>query len=172
MTHVQRFILQAIAPLAPLAFLALATAPPALAQDVEITTRAEREIEVVEKGVKVKRLAPPQKMLPGEDVVYTISYANKSARPAERVTVTNPVPKHTRYKDGTATGENTDISFSVDGGKTFATPDKLTVTVRDKSGKDVQRPANGYDYTHIRWVVKQNVAPGQSGSMRFRVVIL
>ena len=144
----------------------------ALAQNVELVTTVEKEIEVVEKGVKLKKLAPPTKVVPGDDVIYTITYNNKSAKPAEKVTVTNALPKHTRYLDGTATGQNSDITFSVDGGKTFATPDKLFVPTKDKSGKEVQRPAAGPDYTHIRWVLKQNVAPGQSGAVRFRAQVL
>ena len=143
----------------------------ARAQTVELVTKAEREVEFVEKGVKVKKVAPVQKMVPGDEVLYTITYANKTVKPAEKVTVTNPVPKHTRYKDGSAAGEGTDITFSVDDGKTFATPDKLTVAIKDKAGKDVTRTAVAQDYTHIRWVLKQNVAPGQSGAVRFRAAI-
>ena len=111
-------------------------------------------------------------MVPGDELIYTVAYTNKTAKPAEKVMVTNPVPKHTRYKDGSAAGDNADITFSVDGGKTFATPDKLTVTIKDKAGKDNVRPAAGAEYTHIRWVLKQNVAPGQSGAVRFRAMIL
>ncbi len=144
----------------------------ARAQNVELVTKAEKEIEVVEKGAKVKKLAPPEKMVPGDEVVYTVSYNNKTGKPAEKVLITNPVPKYTRYKDGSATGDNTDITFSADGGKTFATPDKLIVTIKDKSGKDITRPAAAAEYTHIRWTLKQNVAPGQAGSVRFRAVIL
>ena len=144
----------------------------ARAQTVELVTKAEREVEVVEKGVKVKKLAPPDKMLPGDEVVYTVTYNNKTGKPAENVTVNNPVPRHTRYVDGSASGEGATITFSVDGGKTYATPDKLIVTIKDKSGKDITRPAAASDYSHIRWVLKQNVAPGQNGLVRFRAAIL
>ena len=65
----------------------------AQAQTVELVTKAEREIEVVEKGVKSKKLVPPQKMVPGDEVLYTVTYTNKTAKPAENITVTNPVPK-------------------------------------------------------------------------------
>ena len=144
----------------------------AQAQTVELVTKAEREVEVVEKGVKVKKVTPAQKMVPGDEVLYTVTYTNKTAKPAEKIAVTNPVPKHTRYKDGSAAGEGADITYSVDGGKSFATPDKLTVAIKDKSGKDIVRPASAAEYTHIRWLLKQNVAPGQSGSVRFRAAIL
>lgn len=144
----------------------------ARAQSVELVTKAEKVVEVVDKGVKSKKLMPPEKMLPGDEVMYTLTYANKTAKPAERVVITNPLPKHTRYKEGSAAGEGADITYSVDGGKSFATPDKLTVTVKDKSGKDITRPAAAQDYTHVRWLLKQNVAPGRSGSVRFGAIIL
>jgi uncharacterized repeat protein (TIGR01451 family) len=142
------------------------------AQTVELVTKAEREVDVVEKGITIKRLAPPQKMVPGDEVVYTVTYTNKTAKPADDITITNPVPKHTRYRDGSAAGNNAEITFSVDGGKTFTTPEKLTVVAKDKSGKEGVRPAAGVDYTHVRWVIKQSVPPGQSGTVRFRAVIL
>lgn len=140
-------------------------------QNVELVTKAEKEIEVEEKGAKVKKLVPPVKMVPGDDVIYTVTYTNKAKAPADSVVITNPVPQHTRYKDGSAAGEGANIVFSVDGGKTFATPDKLTVTIKDKSGKDITRPATAQEYTHIRWALKGSVAPGQSGTVRYRAVI-
>lgn len=142
------------------------------AQSVELATKAEKEIEVEEKGVKIKKAVPPQRMVPGDEVLYTVTYANKTAKPAERVIITNPVPRHTRYKEGSAAGEGTDITFSVDGGKTFAPRGRLTVSEKDKSGKEAARPATAQDYTHIRWTLKENVAPGRTGAVTFRAIIL
>lgn len=154
-----------------IACLWLGVAGIARAQAVEVVQKAEREVEVLEKGVKVKKVAPVERIVPGDEVVYTLTYTNKTGKPTTDVAITNPVPKHTRYKDGSAAGDNAVITFSVDDGKTFATPEKLVVTIKDKSGKDIQRPATAQDYTHIRWVIKQQLAPGQSGSVRFRAVI-
>jgi len=142
------------------------------AQTVEVVSKAEREVEVVEKGVKVKKVAPVEKIVPGDEVLYTSTYTNKTGKPATDLAITNPVPKHTGYKDGSAAGDGAVITFSVDDGKTYAAPAQLTVTIKDKSGKDIQRPAVAQDYTHIRWVIKQSIAPGQSGSVRFLALIL
>jgi uncharacterized repeat protein (TIGR01451 family) len=157
---------------AVIAGFATGHAPVAQAQSVEVVQKAEREVEVLEKGVKVRKVAPVDKILPGEEVTYTLTYTNKTAKPVSDLALTNPVPKNTRYKDGSAAGEGTVIQFSVDGGKTYAAPEQLSVTIKDKSGNNVQRPAVAQDYTHVRWVIKQTVAPGQSGSVRFRAVIL
>lgn len=144
----------------------------ARAQTIEVVQKAEREVEVLEKGVKVKKVAPVEKIVPGDEVTYTFTYTNKTGKPATDVAITNPVPKHTRYKEGSAAGEGSVITFSVDGGKTYGVPAQLVVTIKDKSGKDITRPAVAQDYTHIRWVIKQTLAPGQSGSVRFHAVIL
>lgn len=161
--------------LVPLAVAAATLAASAHAQapagGVQLVNVAQKEIEVDEGGQRVRRLVEPGKMIPGDAVVYTISYTNKGARAAERVVVTNPVPQHTRMRAGSAEGAGTEITYSVDGGKTFAAPDKLTVTVRDASGKSATRPAVAADFTHVRWALKDPLAAGASGFVRFRTVI-
>jgi uncharacterized repeat protein (TIGR01451 family) len=166
MQRISRFIL-----LAGLAGAIAGHTVAAHAQAVEVVSKVEREVVVLEKGVKVTKVAPVEKIVPGDEVTYTLTYTNKTGKPVTDIAITNPVPKHTRYKDGSAEGAGTVITFSVDGGKTFAAPEKLTVTSKDKSGRDVQRPAVAQDYTHIRWQVKQTLTPGQSGSVRFRAVV-
>src|SRR3569833_2906966 len=64
----------------------------------------------------------------GDEVIYTITYANKSEDVATNVVITNPIPAHMNNANGSAQGTNSLIEFSVDGSH-FATPDKLTFTV-------------------------------------------
>jgi len=161
---------------APLALAAAAFAAGAQAQSpatggVQLVNVAQKEVEIEEAGKRVRKLVEPGKMVPGDEVVYTISYVNKGARPAERVVVTNPVPQHTKMRGGSAEGANAEIVYSVDGGKTFAAPDKLTVSARDAKGAPVTRPAVAADFTHVRWTLKEPLAPGASGYVRFRTVI-
>ncbi|MCK5805750.1 MAG: hypothetical protein KAI66_23160, partial [Lentisphaeria bacterium] len=59
------------------------------------------------------------------------------------------------------------IDFSVDGGNTFAAPEKLIL--KDKDGNE--RIASAAEYTHIRWVVQQPVKPGAEGTVEFKVVL-
>jgi len=138
---------------------------------VQLVNVAQKEVEVDEGGKKVRKLVEPGKMVPGDEVVYTITYTNKGAKPAERVVVVNPVPQHTRMRTSSAEGANSEIAYSVDGGKTYAAPDKLVVNTKDASGKAVTRPAVAADFTHIRWTLKEPLAPGASGFVRFRTVI-
>jgi uncharacterized repeat protein (TIGR01451 family) len=161
--------------LAPLALAAAVFAAGVHAQSpsggVQLVNTAQKEVEVVEGGQKVRKLVDPGRMVPGDEVVYTISYLNKGARPADRVAIVNPVPQHTRFRPGSAEGKNTEVAYSADGGKTFAAPDRLTVVARDAKGAPVARPAVADDITHIRWTLREPLVPGADGYVRFRAVI-
>ena len=103
---------------------------------------------------------------PGERVVYTITFRNISDQSADNVIITNPIDSNLTYVDGSAFGPGTEIEFSVDGGKTWGAPDALQVS--DASGI---RPAEAGDYTHVRWVVKNDLAAGGHGVVRFTAVL-
>jgi uncharacterized repeat protein (TIGR01451 family) len=136
---------------------------------IELKTRVEKRVMLrLADGRVEEKLLPAQKVVPGDVVAYTIDAKNVSARPAERVVITDPIPTHTRYVDGSAQAESAELAFSVDGGKTFDRPEKLQVTGPD--GK--RRPAVAGDYTHIRWVFARPLAPAESRSARFLAQLL
>jgi len=154
-----------------IAILLLLQAPAPAQQKGSIVLTSVSEVEVVKlnaEGKKeVKRVdAAKAAVVPGDTVIFTVSYANTDTRPADRVVVINPVPRHVTYLDRSAEGKGTTIEFSVDGGKTYAAPGKLTVTTAGK-----QRPAIAADYTHIRWVLVKPLAPGGQGSVSFRATL-
>lgn len=118
-------------------------------------------------GAEQQRLVPAARVVPGENIVFTVTYSNNGDQPAENITITNPVPEHMDYVDGSASGDSTTITFSVDGGNEFAAAGELTVAAEDGS----QRPAGAVDYTHVRWVVSSDVAPGTNGTVQFTAVV-
>ena len=121
---------------------------------VTLQSEVLREVEVVrEDGRKDVRLEPAASARPGEVLFFRITYTNEGKGPAENVQLTNPVPEHMVYEGKSAHGEGTDVTFSVDGGRTFGKPEDLTVTGED--GKE--RPAGPADYTHIRWRLSEPV---------------
>jgi uncharacterized repeat protein (TIGR01451 family) len=135
---------------------------------VEVKNVAEVEVEVVDsKGNKTLKRQPVEKAVPGTEVIYTTTFKNLIAKPVGNIAITNPVPNNTTYKAGSATGANTDITFSIDGGKAFAAPDKLKL--KDKDGKE--RSALPAEYTHIRWTYKGELPAGKGGEVSFRTVI-
>jgi uncharacterized repeat protein (TIGR01451 family) len=136
--------------------------------DIELTTISELEItEVNAQGVKTVKRVPAKTVVPGSIVVYTITAKNTGAQPADNVVVTNPIPQQMRYIDGSATGAGTDITFSVDGGKKYAQPEKLNV--KDATGKP--RPATPEDYTHVRWTFTSSLQAGQATPVSYRAQV-
>lgn len=163
----KRLILAASAALA-LVFAAAAHAQPAAGGDIELRNVAEVEQDVKTADGKVeKQRVPAQKAVPGTEVIYTSTFRNVGKRSAGNVSIVNPVPANTTLVGGSAYGANTEITFSADGGKTWAAADKLTVMGAD--GK--RRPAALSEFTHIRWVYRGELPAGKQGAVGFRVVV-
>ncbi|MGK0473345.1 MAG: putative repeat protein (TIGR01451 family) [Candidatus Azotimanducaceae bacterium] len=142
-----------------------AHAAPALGA-IRISSIAEQEIQVVNKnGQKEVSRVPVETAVPGDEIIYTTTFENIINKPTGNIVITNPVPNDTTFQD--ASGANTDITFSVDGGKQYATPDKLVV----KTQNDETRAAVPADYTHVRWVYKGELGVGKISEISFRTVI-
>ena len=150
------------------AVLAFAFVAPALAQGncIELKTTAEVEKDVVnDKGEKTKVLAPAATVIPGTEVVMTVTASNTCKQPSDKVVINNPVPEHMSYVADTAFGAGSDITYSLDG-KTFGVPTELTVT---ENG--AKRQARADEYRQIRWVFRSPLQPGASAVARFRAVL-
>ena len=109
---------------------------------------------------------PADTVVPGESVGYTITFTNISDDAADNVVITNPIADSLTYVEGSAFGPGAEIQFSVDNGKTFADREALTVTE-----EGVVRAASAEDFTHIRWVMQQELAAGAQGVARFSAVL-
>jgi uncharacterized repeat protein (TIGR01451 family) len=123
----------------------------------------EIKVKTADGKEEVKRV-PAAKVPPGEAVIYTLNAQNKGSKPAGDVVVTDPIPEHTEYVDGSVSSEGTRVTFSVDGGKSFAA--KETLKVRGEDGQ--MRAALPADFTHIRWQFEKALAPGESRAVSFR----
>ncbi len=138
--------------------------------DKGMTLKVMVEQETVitnEKGRKETRRIAATKIVPGDEVIYTIHYLNSGDKPAENVFISMPVAEHTRYRSGSARGGETGISFSVDKGKNFGAPADLSV----KLDNGRMRPATAADYTHIKWKFKTPVPTGASGAVSYRALL-
>ncbi len=123
----------------------------------------KEEVTIDEAGNRQTRLVDATTVVPGDEVVYTVSFSNVGEEPAENVVITNPLPEQLSYVEGSAFGPGAEVQFSVDGGVHFAKPGDLSVS--ENGG---ERPANGDDFTHIRWVVSNVIEPGARGMAQFR----
>lgn len=146
-----------------MAFSALAAAQAHL--DVK-TTVHKQEVFVNDAGESESRLVPADVVVPGESVIYTITFRNVSGEPADNVVITNPIAEDLMYVDGSAFGPGMEILFSVDGGETFAVADELTVVSEDEV-----RAATAGDFTHVRWVMRNDLPAGAQGTARFAATL-
>ena len=133
---------------------------------IELKTTAQVEKEVVnDKGEKSKVLVEAGKVVPGTEVIWTVTANNICKQASDGVTINNAVPDHMTLVPNSAIGPGSDITFSVDG-KQFAPAGQLTV-----ADNGATRPARSDEFKHIRWELKSSLQPGASAFGRFRAVL-
>jgi len=135
------------------------------AADIRLKAAAEVEVPVVnDKGETEMKRMPATKVIPGTEVIYTITVSNLGDESADNVVVTDPIPGNTTYVDRSAFGAGTKITFSVDDGNSYDLAEKLQVT--DATGN--LRAASASDYTHIRWILNFTLKPKDSALVWFK----
>jgi len=145
-----------------------AIAAPPSDPPVQVKTEALVEIEFANpQGQKELKRVPLTQAVPGQMVIFVNTVANEGKAPAEDVAVVNPISKQMAYIDGTATGDDVVITYSVDGGKSFGRPGKLEMLGED----GLPRTATGNDYTNIRWQFTRPLPPGAVEQVEFRAVV-
>ncbi len=108
----------------------------------------------------------PGLVLPKDVILYEIVFENISNQDISNIVINNPIANNSAYRGESATGDSTDITFSVDG-KNFAAANLLTV--KDKAGNS--RRAKSEDYTAIRWLVKKVLQSGEKGKVTYKTTI-
>lgn len=135
---------------------------------IELKTVAEKEVAIEKPNGEIElRRVPAGTVIPGDEVIYTIHATNISSEPVGDVVISDPIPEHTAYRDGSAIGPGAEITFSVDGGASFGPADQLVIQAADGG----VRPATAADYTNIRWKFTEALAPGESRFVRFRATL-
>ena len=133
--------------------------------NLNVQTIVQKEEIVVDiDGLQRTQLVAATEVVPGDEVVYTITFHNISDEAAENVVVTNPIAAELTYIDRSAFGPGARIEFSVDGGRSYAVAEQLVVLEDDEE----TRPARPEDFTHIRWSMAADLVAGAQGVARFR----
>jgi len=136
---------------------------------VEVISQVQELVQVVDQeGKKHLKAVKANEITPGDRILYTTTITNKGAQPSDKIVITNPVPAHSRYLDGTATGEHCIITYSADGGKSWGSAQSLKV--RQKDGQ--WRAAEASDYTHIRWQYRGSLLPSEVKKISFQTQLL
>lgn len=153
-----------------LTVLLISTACVAFAQErgcIDLKTSAEIEQEYVDaKGQKATRLVAAGKVLPGDEVIWTVTARNVCKQRADRIVIANPVPEHMIYVPSSAMGIGTEITYSLDGsGFQPAT----ALTVREPDG--TTRTARADEYRAIRWTYSAPFEPGATAFVRYRATV-
>jgi len=88
---------------------------------------------------------------PGDVVKYVDIVSNNTEQNITQLKISNPVDANLEYIVDTARGENNStVLYSVDGGKSYDTPDHLYIG----KGKD-KRLAMPKEYNSIQWTIAQ-----------------
>jgi uncharacterized repeat protein (TIGR01451 family) len=133
-----------------------------------LTVAASKEkIEIV-NGTAVKKMQPTATVAAGDLLHYTLTYTNKGNEAATDAVIDNPISSGMSYIDNSATGTGAEITFSIDGGKSYKKPSLLTYEIKLPNGTAQKYTARPEEYTHIRWTLKR-VAAGASGTLGFAV---
>lgn len=112
-------------------------------------------------GREVYRFVPARVLAQGQVIYYTLRVTNPAPTFAPNVVVTQRVPANTVYVPGSASGPGAIVTLSIDGGQTFVSEEELE---REGGGRTAAK------YTHIRWQLRNPLAPGASALMRFQAV--
>ena len=147
-----------------LIFLSMLFAAPAVAQN-NVSLESEIMIErMVEKdGKREVTVEVPKVVVPGDRLVFIISYKNQAGTPATDFVVTNPLPPAVTFDSV----EGSQAVVSVDGGKTYGQLAALKVSQADGT----ERAALPADVTHIRWAFSEAIPAGAAGTLRFKGVV-
>ncbi len=143
----------------------IATIAPAHAQ-AKSAVSLESVIEVETKDAAgTPTYSNPEKgnVVPGDNLRFSILYANTTTEPASALSVTNPIPGAVEF----VRVEEDWALVSVDGGKTFGALADLTVTQTNAAGVSETRPANPADVTHVQWKLDRPLGPQEKGDLRF-----
>lgn len=125
-----------------------------------------REDVVVGPGRSFARYKPATAIGQGQTVFYTVRIHNPTPISVPDVVTVQKIPINTRYVPGSAAGPAAEIMFSIDGGQTFLPERQLWVTEENSA----PRRALAGEYTHIRWRLRNPLAPGATALARFQAI--
>jgi len=137
---------------------------------ININIKAEVETTVKEAGKTVKKMVEAKDVEPGTVVFYTVFFRNDGNEKATNAVIENQIPKDTSYVAGSAQGKDAEITFSIDGGKSYNKPNLIFYEFRDQQGKTVKRVASSDKYTNIHWLIPV-IEAGAQGTVSYKVIV-
>jgi uncharacterized repeat protein (TIGR01451 family) len=147
-----------------LSVLAMQPALAAAQVNNAVTLSSDIRVEktVVENGRERKVLEAPKVVVPGDRLLFAVSYRNTSTAEVRNFVLTNPLPTGVMLAPDSAGA----LDVSVDAGKSWGRLAALKVA----DGKGGTRPAQASDVTHVRWVLAP-LAPGAGSTVTFHAIV-
>lgn len=157
--------MKTIAALVGLCAFSLALASPAAADAV---TGEMTVAQVIQAADGTERLAPAERVSPGETLQYALTYANRTEDPLEGFMVVGPVPEGTDFVAGSASSSlQATLEAQVAELGWSAVPVMREEILPDGTVGRVEVPPS--EYQALRWRVDGAVAPGLTVEATYRV---
>lgn len=153
-----------------LALLGLTSLPAWAKPKIEVSITASRDIVETVNGARVAKSVPAQSAVSGDTLTFAVTYRNVGTEIATNAVINTPISTGMSYIDNSASGPEAEISFSIDGGKSFKKPSYLTYEVKLPGGGTEKHTARPEEYTDIRWTIK-SVPAGGSGKLTYQVKV-
>lgn len=129
-----------------------------------ITTNAEGEQEVTWQALEGEVTVRP-----GDVLRYTLLSENAGDKPAAELKINQPIPNQTAYVLESARANGAKLTYSIDGGQTYA--EKPMVEVTQPDGTIALEPAPAEAYTHIQWDYSESLKPMASVKAVYEVAV-
>ncbi len=101
---------------------------------------------------------------------YTVNGNNQGNKAANNLIVTQPISPQMIYVMNSAAGTNgAEITYSIDGGKTFVANPKIKVKLNN--GQIDERPAPASSYTNVRWKFTKSIDPAAKVQASYQVKV-
>ncbi len=128
----------------------------------ELVAEVREEVQLPQRPAFV-RYQPATAITQGQTVFYTVRMRNATPAPIRDAVTVQRIPSNTVYVLGSASGPAAEISFSIDGGQTFSSESQLRVVEPTGARRPTAR-----EYTHVRWRLRNALAPGATALARFQ----
>lgn len=137
---------------------------------IKMEMSISKQVTTMVEGREQISYIPVAQVNPGNRVRYDVSYTNISSEEVHNFAIVDPIPAGVVYLSDQGDG-NTTTLFSIDKGFSYSEA-PLFHEVRDRESGLIKKEEVGADkYTHIKWLFKGAIKPGQQGKVSFLATV-
>lgn len=124
---------------------------------------AESRVRAADGSTSVV-LGPARRVVPGDRVVFVLSYRNTGTQPIGNIVLDNPVPNGIAYRGPAPNSPTPDVSVD---GRIYGP----LASLRVRTATGAARAASPDDVTSVRWRLAGSLAAGAKGQFAFQAVL-